>query len=86
MPRTIHRFQSPLLLLYIKREHVVLVVLPVSGCFPEFAVVHIGRDDWRLGYQLLSIVTLCEWSAAYLLGIPACSIRPTHIPSAAVIL
>ena len=45
MPRTIHRFQSPLLFLDIKCEHVVLVVLPVPGSFPEFAVVHVRRDD-----------------------------------------
>ena len=45
MPRTVHWFQSPLLLLDIEREHVLLVVLPVSRSFPEFAVVHIRRDD-----------------------------------------
>lgn len=45
MSWAIHRLQGPLLLLDIEREHVVLVVLPVSGGFPEFAVVHIRRDD-----------------------------------------
>ena len=45
MPGTIHRFQSPLLLLNIECEHVVLVVLPMSGSFPEFAIVHIRRDN-----------------------------------------
>lgn len=45
MSRAIHRFQSPFLLLNIEREHVILVVLPVSGSFPEFTVVHIRGDD-----------------------------------------
>ena len=43
MPRAVHRFQGPLLLLDVEREHVVFVVLPVSGSFPEFAIVHIRR-------------------------------------------
>ena len=50
MSRTIHRFQCPFLLLDIECEHVVFVVLPVSGSFPEFAVVHIRRDNWHAGY------------------------------------
>lgn len=50
MPWAIHRFQSPFLLLDVERKHVVLIVLPVSGGFPEFTVVHIWGDDWRLGY------------------------------------
>lgn len=49
MARTIHRFQRPFLLLNVEREHVVFVVLPMSGSFPEFAVVHIRRDNSGLG-------------------------------------
>ena len=48
MPRTVHRFQTPLLLLNVEREHAVLVILPVSRSLPEFAVVHIRRDNWCL--------------------------------------
>lgn len=45
MPRAIHRLETPFLLLYVEGEHVILVVLPVTRCFPEFGVVHVGRDD-----------------------------------------
>jgi hypothetical protein len=43
--RTVHRLQRPFLLLNVENEHVVLVVLPVTRGFPEFRVVHVGRDD-----------------------------------------
>ena len=46
MTRAVHRLQCPLFLLNVENEHVVLVVLPMSGGFPEFGVVHVGRDDW----------------------------------------
>ena len=45
MSWTIHRFQCPFLLLDLERKHVILVVLPVPGGFPELAVVHIWGDD-----------------------------------------
>ena len=45
MPRAVHRFQSPLLLLDIEREHVILVILPMSRSLPEFAIVHIRGDN-----------------------------------------
>ena len=41
----VHRLERPFLLLNVEREHVVLVVLPVSGGFPQFGVVHVGGDD-----------------------------------------
>ena len=50
MSWAVHWFQSPFLLVDIKREHVVFVVLPVPRGFPKFAVVHIRRDDWYAGY------------------------------------
>lgn len=42
----VHRLQSPLLLLDVEREHVVLVVLPVAGRLPQFRVVHVRRDNY----------------------------------------
>lgn len=38
---TVHGLESPFLLLDVEHEHVVFVVLPVSGGFPEFGVVHV---------------------------------------------
>jgi len=43
--RAVHGFKGPLLLLDVEREHVVLVVLPVTRGLPELRVVHVGRDD-----------------------------------------
>ena len=43
--RTVHRLEAPFFLLNVKREHVVLVVLPVARCFPQLTVEHVGRDD-----------------------------------------
>ena len=34
MSRTVHRLESPFLLLYVEGEHVILVVLPVTRSFP----------------------------------------------------
>jgi hypothetical protein len=42
MTRTVHGFQRPLLLVYVKEEHVVLVVRPMARGLPELAVVHVG--------------------------------------------
>ena len=45
VPRAVHGFQSPLLLLDGQREHVVLVVLPMAGRLPKLGVEHVRRDD-----------------------------------------
>lgn len=44
MPGAVHGFQAPFLLLNVKSEHVVFVVLPMAGGFPELAAEHIGGD------------------------------------------
>lgn len=44
VPRAVHRFQGENLLLHLKGEHVLAVVLPVTGCLPQLAVVHVGGD------------------------------------------
>lgn len=46
--RTVHRLECPFLLLDVECEHVFFVVLPVSGGFPEFGVVHVRGNDWRV--------------------------------------
>lgn len=46
MTRAVHGLQSPLLLLNIQHEHIILVVLPVSGSLPELAVIHVGRNNF----------------------------------------
>lgn len=45
--RTVHRLQRPFFLLDVKGEHVVLVILPVTGGLPKLRVKHIRRDDLR---------------------------------------
>lgn len=45
MPRTIHGLETPFLLFDVQDEHIVFVVLPVAGGFPEFGVEHVGGDD-----------------------------------------
>lgn len=45
MAWAVHRLQCPFLLLDVKDEHVVFVILPMSRGLPEFAVVHIWRND-----------------------------------------
>ena len=47
----VHWLQRPFLLLDVERKHVVLVVLPVSRGFPEFAVIHIRRNNWGLAFR-----------------------------------
>lgn len=42
MSWTIHRLESEFLLLDLELEHVVGVILPVTGGFPELRVVHVG--------------------------------------------
>lgn len=39
--RTVHRFQRPFLLLHIEREHVIIIILPVTRSLPEFTVEHV---------------------------------------------
>jgi len=41
----VHRLEGPRLVLSFKRKHVILVVLPVTGCFPEFCVKNVWGDD-----------------------------------------
>ena len=43
--RAVHGFERPFLLLDVEDEHIVFVVLPVPGGFPELAVVQIRRDN-----------------------------------------
>lgn len=45
VPRAVHGLQSPLALLDIQLEHIILVVGPVSGGFPDADIVHIGGLD-----------------------------------------
>lgn len=45
--RAVHRLQRPFFFLYVKRKHIVLVVLPVAGSLPEFTVVHVRRDNCK---------------------------------------
>lgn len=41
----VHWLQSPLLLLDLKGEHVLVVVLPVTGLLPQGRVVHVWRQN-----------------------------------------
>lgn len=43
--RAVHRLESPLTLLDIKLEHIVLVVSPVARSFPDADIVHVGGLD-----------------------------------------
>jgi hypothetical protein len=45
--RTVHGLERPFFFLNIQREHVIFIVLPVTGRFPEFGVEHVRRDHWR---------------------------------------
>lgn len=47
MTGAVHGFEGELLLVNIEHKHVVFVVLPVLGSFPELFVVHVGADDFR---------------------------------------
>ena len=42
--RTIHGFEGPFFFLNIQCEHVVFVILPVTGRFPELGIEHVGGD------------------------------------------
>jgi hypothetical protein len=44
--RTIHGLERPFFFLNIQGEHVIFIVLPVTGRFPEFGVEHVRRDHW----------------------------------------
>ena len=43
--RAVHRLESPLPLLNIELEHVVLIVGPVTGCLPDTDIVHVRGLD-----------------------------------------
>lgn len=63
MSRTVHGFQGKGLLLCLKREHVLAVVLPMSRCLPQLAVV-----DVRCHHFLetpLSVLTLTKTEQSY---------------------
>lgn len=46
VPRAVHRLESKCVFLNIESKHVVLVVLPVAGGFPELGVVHIWCNNF----------------------------------------
>ena len=39
--RTIHGLERPFFLLDVQGEHIILIFLPMTGCFPEFRVEHV---------------------------------------------
>jgi len=45
MTRTVHGLEGPLLLFDVECEHDLFVILPMTGGFPELAVVHVWGDD-----------------------------------------
>ena len=45
MSGTVHGLDSKLFLVNLHAEHVVGVVLPMTGSLPEFRVVDVGRAD-----------------------------------------
>jgi hypothetical protein len=69
--RAVHRFQRKLFFLDVECEHVVSVVLPMAGCFPEFTIVHVGGDDWAS-----SVMLHRKNGGWYLPDIRVLSIRP----------
>lgn len=56
--RTVHGLESKGILLNGEREHVLLVVLPMSRSVPQLDVIHIGRHD--LSVPALVILALDE--------------------------
>ena len=54
--RAVHGLESKSILLNIEREHVLLVVLPVSRGVPQLDVVHVGGHD--LGVSALVVFAL----------------------------
>lgn len=42
MSRAVHGLKSPFSLLYVKLEHIILVMRPVTRCLPDADVVHVG--------------------------------------------
>jgi hypothetical protein len=42
--RAIHGLERPFFLLNVQGEHIIFIILPVTGCFPEFRVEHVRRD------------------------------------------
>jgi hypothetical protein len=45
VPGAVHRLESIFILLYLKSEHVFLVVLPMPTGFPKFHIIHVRCDD-----------------------------------------
>lgn len=45
MCRAVHRLESPLTLLNIQLEHIVLVVSPVTRLLPKANIIHVGGLD-----------------------------------------
>jgi hypothetical protein len=45
MSGAIHGLQSPLLLFHVESEHILRVMLPVTGDLPEFRAVHVRRAN-----------------------------------------
>lgn len=48
MTRTIHGLERPFFLLNVQGEHIIFIILPVTGCFPEFRVEHVRRDHYEI--------------------------------------
>lgn len=64
---TVHGLKTEFLLVNVKDEHIVFVILPVTRSFPQLAVEHVGRDDWKEGHYIRN--EKAEISATvYLLG------------------
>ena len=58
----VHWLERPFVFLDVEGEHVVLVVLPVSGSLPELAVEHVGRDDY-VAFQHTSQISVSDRNA-----------------------
>ena len=48
MPRTVHRLERVMAVLGIRGEHVVFVVIPVTGLFPQGAIQDLRRFDFLI--------------------------------------
>ena len=59
MSRTVHGLDGELFLVDRHAEHVIGVVLPMSGSLPELRVVDVGRAD--LGVTSLVVFALSKW-------------------------
>lgn len=67
MSRAVHGFEGEDLLLHLKGEHVLAVVLPVSGGLPQLAVVDVGSH--HLLEAPLSVLTLPKTDVVKLIRI-----------------